>query len=76
MDNGRILPCSDRPSDRIPGKLSILVSNDDGIKAPGIKALVKELLAEDLDVTVCAPSSERSAQVRAHACMHALDDIY
>jgi hypothetical protein len=50
----------------------VLVSNDDGIKAPGIKALVAELLKQDFcDVTVCAPSSERSAQVGAWgACMH------
>ncbi|GFR42531.1 hypothetical protein Agub_g3431 [Astrephomene gubernaculifera] len=44
----------------------ILVSNDDGINAPGIKALVGELVkANFADVYVCAPSGERSAQSHA-----------
>jgi len=43
---------------------AILVANDDGIKAPGIRALVRELLLF-CDVTVCAPSGERSAQSHA-----------
>ncbi len=44
----------------------ILVSNDDGINAPGIKAVVNELLKADFcDVYVCAPSGERSAQSHA-----------
>ncbi|PNW77438.1 hypothetical protein CHLRE_10g436500v5 [Chlamydomonas reinhardtii] len=44
----------------------ILISNDDGINAPGIKALVAELVKADFaDVYVCAPSGERSAQSHA-----------
>lgn len=39
---------------------SILVSNDDGIDAPGIEALVKELRKIG-DVTVVAPDKQRSA---------------
>jgi 5'-nucleotidase len=37
----------------------ILISNDDGVHAPGIKALGKEL-AEIADVTIVAPDRERS----------------
>ncbi|GLC41193.1 hypothetical protein PLESTB_001528300 [Pleodorina starrii] len=44
----------------------ILVSNDDGINAPGLKALVAEIVKADFaDVYVCAPSGERSAQSHA-----------
>jgi len=44
-----------------PGKkLRILVSNDDGITAPGIHALVRELRAIG-DVTVVAPDKQMSA---------------
>ncbi|GLI63968.1 hypothetical protein VaNZ11_007136 [Volvox africanus] len=44
----------------------LLVSNDDGINAPGIKALVAEIVKADFaDVYVCAPSGERSAQSHA-----------
>ncbi|EFJ52360.1 hypothetical protein VOLCADRAFT_86716 [Volvox carteri f. nagariensis] len=44
----------------------ILVSNDDGINAPGIKALIAEIVKADFaDVYVCAPSGERSAQSHA-----------
>mmetsp|Transcript_4900 Transcript_4900/g.10513 ORF Transcript_4900/g.10513 Transcript_4900/m.10513 type:complete len:316 (-) Transcript_4900:435-1382(-) len=44
----------------------ILVSNDDGINAPGIKALIAAIVAADFaDVYVCAPSGERSAQSHA-----------
>ncbi|GIL45866.1 hypothetical protein Vafri_3000 [Volvox africanus] len=44
----------------------LLVSNDDGINAPGIKALVTEIVKADFaDVYVCAPSGERSAQSHA-----------
>ncbi|KAG1663820.1 hypothetical protein FOA52_013385 [Chlamydomonas sp. UWO 241] len=64
MDNG------DGPAGDTPGQPArrpkLLISNDDGIKAPGIKAIVAELLKQDFcDVTVCAPSSERSAQSHA-----------
>jgi 5'-nucleotidase len=40
--------------------MRILVSNDDGIHAPGIAALVRALRGEG-EVTVVAPDSERSA---------------
>ncbi|PIA31789.1 hypothetical protein AQUCO_04900223v1 [Aquilegia coerulea] len=40
----------------------IMVTNDDGIDAPGLRALVKVLVASDrYDVQVCAPDSEKSA---------------
>jgi 5'-nucleotidase len=41
------------------GPLSVLLTNDDGIDAPGIRALYDEL-APDHDVTVVAPASEQS----------------
>lgn len=41
-------------------KLKILVSNDDGINAAGIKTLVKEL-SRMAEITVVAPDGERSA---------------
>src|SRR5271170_2589419 len=40
--------------------MRILVTNDDGIDAPGLGALVGRLVAADHDVAVAAPSSERS----------------
>ncbi|MGM0502041.1 MAG: 5'/3'-nucleotidase SurE [Bacillota bacterium] len=40
--------------------MKILVTNDDGIFAPGIRALCREL-EKDHDVTVVAPDRERSA---------------
>ena len=40
--------------------MNILVSNDDGINAQGIKELVKALSAE-ASVYVCAPDGQRSA---------------
>eukprot|EP00878_Enallax_costatus_P007691 GHUV01008051.1.p1 GENE.GHUV01008051.1~~GHUV01008051.1.p1 ORF type:complete len:320 (+),score=57.49 GHUV01008051.1:218-1177(+) len=44
----------------------MLISNDDGINAPGLRALVAHLAKADLaDIHVCAPSSERSAQSHA-----------
>eukprot|EP00879_Flechtneria_rotunda_P029967 GHRR01032442.1.p1 GENE.GHRR01032442.1~~GHRR01032442.1.p1 ORF type:complete len:202 (+),score=39.37 GHRR01032442.1:884-1489(+) len=44
----------------------VLVSNDDGINAPGLRALVTALHeANFCDVHVCAPSGERSAQSHA-----------
>ena len=42
----------------------ILVTNDDGIHAPGLRALVKEL-SEIGKVTVVAPSQERSAAAQS-----------
>ena len=44
----------------------VLVSNDDGIQAPGIVALVYALGTADFcDVYVSAPSEERSASSHA-----------
>ncbi len=45
---------------RDPKKLRILVSNDDGVRAPGIKVL--ERIAKEIsdDVWVCAPLNEQS----------------
>jgi len=41
--------------------LKILLVNDDGIFAPGIKALAQELRAAGHHITIVAPDSERSA---------------
>lgn len=44
----------------------ILISNDDGINAPGLRALVAALHAGDFcDIAVCGPAGERSAQSHA-----------
>lgn len=44
----------------------VLISNDDGIDAPGLRALVAALGKEQgVDVYVCAPSEERSGQSHA-----------
>lgn len=45
-------------------KMKILVANDDGIDAPGLRALVKRL-AREYDVFVCAPNGERSSMSHA-----------
>jgi len=42
--------------------MKILISNDDGYKAKGIKQLAKSL-SEDHDVIVVAPSENKSAPV-------------
>ncbi|KAF3492692.1 hypothetical protein DY000_02053803 [Brassica cretica] len=49
--------------DRISGERPIiLVTNDDGIDAPGLRSLVRVLVSTNLyDVRVCAPDSEKSA---------------
>ena len=41
--------------------MKILISNDDGIFAPGIEALVQAFSAAGHEVLVCAPDSQRSA---------------
>lgn len=47
-------------------KHQVLISNDDGIQAPGLRALVTALATSGaVDVYVCAPSGERSAQSHA-----------
>lgn len=45
--------------------MKILLTNDDGIKAPGMKALI-ESMPENVEVRVAAPASERSA------CSHSI----
>ena len=48
------------------GRPTILVSNDDGIEAPGLRALVLALhTANFAKIIVCAPDTERSAQSHA-----------
>ncbi|CAH8313115.1 unnamed protein product [Eruca vesicaria subsp. sativa] len=49
--------------DRISGERPmIMVTNDDGIDAPGLRSLVRVLVSTNLyDVRVCAPDSEKSA---------------
>src|SRR5215475_4847074 len=43
------------------GPLRVLVTNDDGVKAPGIDALVRELAANpNLVLTVIAPAANQS----------------
>lgn len=51
-------------ADDCPTKPRILVSNDDGVSAPGLRALAKALSAESsaLDFSVVGPYGERSAQ--------------
>ena len=49
---------------RKTGRMNILVSNDDGIDARGIRELV-EALSEVADVYVCAPDGQRSASSHA-----------
>ena len=56
---------SDRPR--------ILVTNDDGIDAPGLRALVQILLSTNLyEVLVCAPDSEKSAVSHSITWRHAV----
>ncbi|KAK4370517.1 hypothetical protein RND71_009992 [Anisodus tanguticus] len=43
-------------------KPSVMVTNDDGIDAPGLRSLVRVLVSSNLfNVLVCAPDSEKSA---------------
>lgn len=53
----------------------VLISNDDGVNAPGLVALAARLREEDFcDFTVCGPSGERSAQshsINIHKPLHA-----
>jgi 5'-nucleotidase len=45
---------------------SVLLTNDDGIGATGLRVL-REALAEDYDVTVVAPASNRSGAARSNS---------
>ena len=58
VSKGSILPLSPLPD---LSKARILISNDDGIHAPGIKVLEKLALQVTDDVWVCAPETEQSA---------------
>ncbi|KAJ4967980.1 hypothetical protein NE237_014681 [Protea cynaroides] len=51
----------------------IMVTNDDGIDAPGLRALVHVLVSTDrFEVQVCAPDSEKSAASHSTTWRHAL----
>ncbi|XP_010256021.1 PREDICTED: uncharacterized protein LOC104596523 isoform X2 [Nelumbo nucifera] len=51
----------------------IMVTNDDGIDAPGLRALVQVLVSTNLyEVLVCAPDSEKSAVSHSITWRHAL----
>ena len=52
---------SPNPAHPTPDRPLILVSNDDGVHAPGIAAL-EEALRQVGDVAVCAPTTEQSAK--------------
>ena len=52
----------------------VLLTNDDGFDREGIGALREALLAADLDVTVLAPSGDRSGASRSITC-HGLVDV-
>jgi len=41
--------------------MRIMITNDDGILAPGIQALIRAFVSAGHDVYVCAPDSQRSA---------------
>jgi 5'/3'-nucleotidase len=43
-------------------QLRVLVTNDDGVGAAGIDALVEALQTLELDITVVAPATEQSGQ--------------
>jgi len=43
----------------------LLISNDDGITAPGLCALARELLKHNYDIRICAPEREQSAMSHA-----------
>jgi 5'-nucleotidase len=59
----RMTQNGERSSNR---KFNVLISNDDGVSAPGLRALVGELaLNGDLALYVCGPFGERSGQSNA-----------
>lgn len=53
--------------------MNILLANDDGINAPGIRALVDEL-KDDYQVFVCAPHEQCSA--KSHHVDYFFSDVY
>lgn len=61
--------------------MNILVVNDDGVKAEGIKILVEKLIPYAKKIVVVAPKEERSANshaltIKKGLCLEQLDDIY
>lgn len=61
--------------------MNILVTNDDGVKAEGIKLLVQKLLPYAKTITVVAPLTEKSAtshsiNIKTGITYVTLDDIY
>lgn len=48
----------------------VLLSNDDGVFAPGLRALADAFLADGWRVSVCAPASERSAASHSITIRH------
>ena len=50
--------------------MRILVTNDDGIESPGIKALATALAADGHDVRVFAPTTDRSGAGAAIGKLH------
>ncbi|KAL5541577.1 hypothetical protein UlMin_009287 [Ulmus minor] len=53
------------------GRATIMVTNDDGIEAPGLQALVQVLLStKRYVVQVCAPDSEKSAVSHSTTYLH------
>ncbi len=54
-------------------KYNVLISNDDGVSAPGLRALVGELAKYgNLALRVCGPFGERSGQSNAITIGHIL----
>ncbi|KAJ8558029.1 hypothetical protein K7X08_004795 [Anisodus acutangulus] len=54
-------------------KPSVMVTNDDGIDAPGLRSLVRVLVSSNLfNVLVCAPDSEKSAVSHSISWQHPL----
>ncbi len=51
---------------QVAARPTVLVSNDDGIDAPGLRALLMALHTADFaKILVCAPDRERSESARA-----------
>ena len=50
-------------------KHTILITNDDGIDAPGIDAIIRGLISAGYPIIVCAPDRERSASTM-HLTLH------
>ncbi|KAH0748938.1 hypothetical protein KY290_028170 [Solanum tuberosum] len=54
-------------------KPSVMITNDDGIDAPGLRSLVRVLVSSNLfNVLVCAPDSEKSAVSHCVSWQHPL----